>query len=402
MSPPPATRKVALRRHRLAPSMVVPSAGAPPVEPADASSGPGPSSTGPSSTGPSSAGGPPPVRLPPRRRRAIPTWFILLAIALTALVTVWTVRSRSPQKLPIDNQPAWTEAMLPAVGAAGQLQPIPRLEAQLQAQPQAQPVAAVRGVPTITAGTPRPHDDRGSCTRCHAVVRPGGAPMPVITADSWMPHTYPGGMCINCHQSVPPVFGATTRVAAQTAPAAAAGAAAEASWMGLEVAPITPVTAQQFATPAGLQGVVVTEVEGRAQAAGLQAGDVVVAINGRQITDLPSFTTVTANGLLPRGNVQVLRSGRLVETVLETATPPVSTVPQTMVPAATQPVPVTQAPMAPMAPLPPAAPDPAAPPIAPTAVVVPIPAPVEAPQPQPQPAAPAPPAACTAAAPSGL
>ncbi len=266
------------------------------------------------------------------RRRRIPGWFIAIAVGITVVVTVVTVQLRGPKPARIDN-PAWAEAMLPVVGAAGQLQPVPGAD-QLQA------VAAIRGIPPqIAAGTRRPHQDRGACTRCHTVTRMNGSPMPLVTADSWMPHAYPGGMCINCHQALPAVFGDG---AAPNAPLAAAGPAGtpavlEASWQGLEVAPITPVNAQQFGTPTGVQGVVVTEVEGRASAAGLQAGDVVVAINGRQISDLSSFATVTMNGLLPQGKVQVLRGGRLFESWLEAAARPVATLPPTTVPAQTSP-----------------------------------------------------------------
>lgn len=376
MSPPPATRPQ-------------PHAATPPQAPA----APAPAPSSPAK--------------PPSSRRRIPGWFILVAVAITLVVTVWTVQTRSPARLRVDQQqPGLNEAMMPVVSASNQLQP----------------VAATRGIPKIVAGTRRPHNDRGPCTRCHTVMRPGGTPMPIVTSDSWMPHAYPGGMCINCHQSVPPVFGRVTQLAGT--PAGAAGAAKlEAVWLGMEVAPITPVTGRQFATPAGLQGVVVTEVEGRAQAAGIQAGDVVIAINSRQVTDIPSFNTVTGNGMLPRGRVQVLRGGRLAETWLEqTPQPPMSAVPSTTAPAAMTPgAPVTNLPAAPAAltPLPPRIPAPAASPtgrqpIAPTAAVVPLPPPVQsaqspiatAPAPvQQQPAqvqyiAPQPPATVPAAAPA--
>lgn len=61
-------------------------------------------------------------------------------------------------------------------------------------------------------------------------------------------------------------------------------------WLGMEVTPVTRSAITQFGIKPGLRGVVVTDLDqGPGGAAGMNVGDVIVAINGAKITDFESF-----------------------------------------------------------------------------------------------------------------
>ena len=82
--------------------------------------------------------------------------------------------------------------------------------------------------------------------------------------------------------------------------------------MGLEVAPITSLTAGQYNIPVDTRGLVVAEAEGRAAVAGLRAGDVLLSVNGALISNMTDFFQVTENGTLTQGVVEVLRQGQIM------------------------------------------------------------------------------------------
>lgn len=221
-----------------------------------------------------------------------------------------------------------------------------------------QPPAGTGGAPVIRAGAVPAHADRGVCTACHTVVGAAGAVLPAVSGSSVMLHGY-RGVCSNCHRiagpqppvqlggptaptpgvpwatAVPPLAAAVPPLAAAAPPFAAAApplaaaappfaaaapfAPTEGEWLGLEVSPITGLTANQYRLPPGSRGLVVAEAEAQAQAAGLRAGDVVVAIDGIPITDMVTFFQATRSGSLAQGTVRLQREGRLFEAFLQQA-----------------------------------------------------------------------------------
>jgi serine protease Do len=105
-------------------------------------------------------------------------------------------------------------------------------------------------------------------------------------------------------------------------PAAALPAtAAEAEFLGMELAPLSQLTAAQFSIPAGTQGLVVVEAEAQAAVAGLKPGDVLVAVNEQPVRTLAEFFQVTRNGALNAARLEVLRGGRTWALELSSATP---------------------------------------------------------------------------------
>ena len=67
----------------------------------------------------------------------------------------------------------------------------------------------------------------------------------------------------------------------------------EGHWIGLEVIPLTPAVAKANKIPPEVTGVLVDEVTLLSAESGLNAGDVVTAIDGRKIKDLMSFWLAT-------------------------------------------------------------------------------------------------------------
>lgn len=99
-------------------------------------------------------------------------------------------------------------------------------------------------------------------------------------------------------------------------------AIAEGEWLGLEVAPVTPLTAAQYGIPDNIPGLVVAEVEAQALTAGVKAGDVVLSINGVPIYNLSDFFRATRNGALMGGVLEILRKGlKLVINMAQTPPP---------------------------------------------------------------------------------
>lgn len=258
-------------------------------------------------------------------RGKIPGWFVGLVVLVTAAVTCWAMLRRSGGPL------------LPA-----DLTALPRQVTQVYSPVLAggaQPVAGNRPVPAIRAGMPPSHTERGPCTFCHLVVDAVGNAIPMLQAMASLPHQYRGGLCINCHRvnnSVPTgtAAGASTPVAApmpmvmarpgvNANPAANAANAnpPEGSWLGMEVVPVTNITAAQYGLPAGTAGLVVAEAEGVAAAAGVRAGDLLATVNGQPVSDMQSFFVVTQNGQAQGGETTVMRAGRFLRLSLGATAP---------------------------------------------------------------------------------
>jgi S1-C subfamily serine protease len=151
---------------------------------------------------------------------------------------------------------------------------------------------------------------------------------------SGMPHEY-RGVCTNCHQLPDPNrFNANPyRTQAGTAVAAAQPMAAppmmapaktptEGEWMGLEVTPITPLTARQYGIRDGTRGLVVAEAEAQAALVGIRAGDLLVAVNEVPITGMTDFFQATRNGTMTQGVVEILRQGQRLAVDLAPTTAP--------------------------------------------------------------------------------
>jgi len=67
----------------------------------------------------------------------------------------------------------------------------------------------------------------------------------------------------------------------------------EGHWIGGEVIPLTPAIAKANSIPPDVVGVLIDEVTLLSAEAGLYAGDVIMAINGKKVTDLKSFQQAT-------------------------------------------------------------------------------------------------------------
>ncbi len=240
-------------------------------------------------------------------RKPVPGWLIIVAVVLTIAVTVWIINKKNPDLWQAGASPTpmrVVQAASPILGAAEQFQV----------------VAGVRELPVIQAGSRPGHEDRGPCTRCHSVVDTTGVPVAQLHSYAVLTHSLSDGLCINCHGALPPratMSGNGALMAVATM--GLKPPVADVEWMGMEAVPITRLTAEQYRIPPNIQGVVIAEVEGRARAAGLQAGDVVVAVDGAPVIDTQSFNSSTRNGRLDRGTVQVLRGGKFLEATFETA-----------------------------------------------------------------------------------
>jgi hypothetical protein len=253
--------------------------------------------------------------------REIPGWLTVLAILATAALTTWAMVASgrdlgSPAQASVPYMPA-DAAKLLAPGLASAEEVFGRHEPPPSAEPTP---------PVILAGASQVHGDRGACTTCHVVVGDTGQPVVAISAQASLPHRF-RGMCTNCHTVVvgtpvaggPAAAGDTLPVAQRLGldpiaglPVAAAPVATEGSWLGLEVSPITSTSATRYGIPPSTEGLLVAEGEADARAAGIKAGDVVVAINGVPIEDLTTFFFATKNGTLSAGTVEVIRQGELL------------------------------------------------------------------------------------------
>ncbi len=84
-------------------------------------------------------------------------------------------------------------------------------------------------------------------------------------------------------------------------------------FLGTGVQGLTPDLAEQFNVPADQQGALITKLTpgSAAETAGLQTGDIIVAVDGKQITD-PHALRLTVGGMNPGDKVEVqyLRNGQ--------------------------------------------------------------------------------------------
>ncbi len=263
----------------------------------------------------------------------IPGWFVGLTLLVTAGITYWAVLKKSPGEV-WNTDPSLitnrvTQVLSPAVAA---------MDAS-----QFKQVAATNQTPTIQVGAQSRHAERGPCTFCHLVVDALGATIPAIKAMSSIPHRYRGGICINCHKvpsrsSSSSVAGSgmtrsALRPLAFTRPQPINPLAVkplaikpqsvvpkkqptEAAWLGMEVVPITKLTATQYKLPSNIRGLVLAETEAQAATAGLMAGDVLISVNGIPVGDMNAFLQATEQGKAPGGPVSILREGKVMSAVI--------------------------------------------------------------------------------------
>lgn len=255
------------------------------------------------------------------------TWIVRLVVVATAAATIWAMLATGTGKDGNGAVPSQQVAAMfsPAIAVAKAAGWLPVAATRVVAAPQA--------VPNILAGSQAVHQDRGACTSCHTVLGPSGLPVRTLGALSAMGHEY-RGICGNCHIVMGTALAAAAQVVLPAAPAVAAAPAApavkpptEGEWLGLEVAPITNLTATQYKLAPGTTGVVVAEVEAQALTAGFKAGDVVVALNGAPVADLGGFLRATRNGTVAGATVDVVRKGQLLRGDLTSAPPPAAAAP---------------------------------------------------------------------------
>ena len=85
----------------------------------------------------------------------------------------------------------------------------------------------------------------------------------------------------------------------------------EGHWIGGEVIPLTPAIAKANSIPPDVVGVLLDEVTLLSAEAGLYAGDVITAINGKKVTDLKSFQQATKDvAQSNRATVSVYSGGK--------------------------------------------------------------------------------------------
>ena len=104
--------------------------------------------------------------------------------------------------------------------------------------------------------------------------------------------------------------------------AATAVAPPEGEWLGLEVAPISSITATQYNLPPGLPGLLVVEAEAQAATVGAKAGDVLQFVNGVPTLDMTKFFMATKNGTVAAGTIVLWRKGEQMVTRLGQAVTP--------------------------------------------------------------------------------
>jgi hypothetical protein len=85
-------------------------------------------------------------------------------------------------------------------------------------------------------------------------------------------------------------------------------------WLGLELAPISTITATQFNLPPGLSGLLIVEAEAQGATIGAKAGDVLQFVNGVPTVDLTTFFLSTKNGTLSDATIVLWRKGEQMTT----------------------------------------------------------------------------------------
>jgi len=87
-------------------------------------------------------------------------------------------------------------------------------------------------------------------------------------------------------------------------------------WLGLEVAPISSITAISTTCRPGLPGLLVVEAEAQAATVGAKAGDVLQFVNGVPTLDMTKFFMATKNGTVAAGTIVLWRKGEQMVTRL--------------------------------------------------------------------------------------
>jgi len=277
-------------------------------------------------------------------KKVMPSWVVILAIVVTGGATAWAML-QSGRDLGLGGDPAtgFSPGDLSKLISVG----------NNNLDPNTDPAAlAVRALPpTVAVGAQRIHNDRGVCTSCHTVVDTQGMVMPAISALSLQRHDF-RGLCTNCHR----IYLSTSAAAGsfpgwrQAAGTAGVGAApfeqplagpglgsgtpqpvamaTEGEWLGLEVAPLTKLTSIQYDIPEGISGLVASDAEGSAAAAGMIPGYVVVSVNGVDTSTMNGFFLATKNGTLRQGTVEFLRRGQRLGVSLVQTPPTAPLTPQ--------------------------------------------------------------------------
>ncbi len=292
---------------------------------------------------------------PMARGGGMPGWFIGLAVLAAGGVTFLVLKDRlfansAPEAVgPV----APLAAPLGAPLAAPLYPPAPAGQPVALRPPLAATAAARPGTPpAIRAGAQPGHADRGTCTSCHLVVDGRGAPVPAISALSTMRHPY-RGVCSNCHRLVTAIGGADPAPAAYGGLAAAAPPAASPSFvppsspplasappaapavaappplavaapsaapattlLGLELAPVTPVSAARFGLPAASTGLLVTGTSAEAAASGLRPGDLLLSLHGLRTADAEGLALAQRQAPSTGAVVEVLRAGAILRFLL--------------------------------------------------------------------------------------
>ncbi|MBI5538300.1 MAG: PDZ domain-containing protein [Deltaproteobacteria bacterium] len=270
-----------------------------------------------------------------RQTHPVPSYVVVLAVLATAGVTGYAMLKAGLPPSWATKKPAtlvgapqfWTPwaAANPATGP-GELAPIPLPGFMGPPGAPAQPGAFLPvGGPTVVhmvrPDTLPAHGDRGVCTQCHSILDTKGAPIAAIRSYSPLYHDF-RGVCVNCHAiNVAPTQASAPVAAAQPKAATPATAPTEAEFLGMELSPLTPVTATQFNIPADTRGLVVVEAEAQAATVGLKPGDVLLSVDGTPVRTLTDFFQVTRNGTLTSATLEVWRAGQRMAVKL-TATPP--------------------------------------------------------------------------------
>ena len=247
-------------------------------------------------------------------------WGLGLAVVLTAAITIWVMIrwGFAPDfTAPPPQFTSWSSVAAPWAVDAPADTPARRVPGTT-----VEPAAAVAALALLRAGARAVHADRGVCVNCHSIVSAQGTAVPAIHSGSPLLHEF-RGVCQNCHQVAlagpndllaggPPI-GGLAQVRSPT----------EGEWLGMEVAPITALTASQFGLVPGTPGVVVTEAEAAAATAGFAPGDVITSIDGAPIGGMADFLIAPRAGALPRGAVEIRRGGQELWTRL--SSPPTTT-----------------------------------------------------------------------------
>jgi len=91
----------------------------------------------------------------------------------------------------------------------------------------------------------------------------------------------------------------------------------EGHWIGMEVIPLTAAIAEANSIPPDVVGVLIDEVTLLSAEAGLYAGDVITAVNGKKVSDLKSFRLATKEvAQSNRANLSVYSGGKYKDIVV--------------------------------------------------------------------------------------